>query len=116
MTDRDRGTTLLFTRNGMGQADPALAQKLAGSYLDLLDLEDRLPATICFYAEGVKLACEGSPVLETLSGLAERGVTLLVCTTCLQFFDLEARLAVGEAGNMRQIQAAQWDAGKVISL
>lgn len=109
-------TTILVTRDGMGHADPALAHKLAGSFLDLLDLEDRLPATICFYAEGVRLACTGSPVLETLSALGERGVRLLVCGTCLQFFDLEAQLAVGEASNMRAIQAAMWDAAKVISL
>lgn len=116
MTDIDRDTTLLFTRNGMGQADPELALKLAASYLDLLDLEDRLPRVICFYAEGVRLACEGSPVLEALAGLAERGVALLVCTTCLQFFELEQRLAVGAASNMREIQAAQWGAARVVSV
>jgi selenium metabolism protein YedF len=109
-------TTILITRDGMGQADRELAHKLMASYLDLLELEDRLPDNICFYAEGVKLACEGSPVLEVLGELAGRGVGLLVCTTCLQFFELESQLAVGEASNMRQIQAAQWDADRVITL
>ncbi len=116
MTEPDRSVTILFTRNGLGQAEPELALLLAGGYLDLLDLEDRVPGRICFYAEGVKLACEGSPVLEQLGDLAARGVQLIVCTTCLQFFDLEKKLAVGEAGNMRQIQAAQWDAAKVLSV
>ena len=116
MTDIQPDVTVLFTRNGMGQAEPELAQKLAGGYLDLLDLEDRLPGRICFYAEGVKLACQGSPVLEQLRDLATRGVQLIVCTTCLQFYDLEKQLAVGEAGNMRQIQAAQFEAAKVISV
>jgi hypothetical protein len=116
VTDVDRTTTLLFTRNGMGHAPEALARKLAASYLDLLDLEDRLPGAICFYAEGVRLACEESPVLETLAALAARGVRLIVCSTCLQFLELESQLAVGEAGNMRQIQAAQWEAARVIAL
>ena len=116
MTDLDPRTTILFTRDGMGQAPPELAHKLAAGYLDLLDLENRLPGAICFYGEGVKLACEGSPVLETLAGLAARGVALLVCTTCLQFFELEQRLAVGEASNMRQIQAAQWAAARVVTV
>jgi hypothetical protein len=109
-------TTLLITRDGMGQADRPLAHKLMVSYVDLLDLEDRLPDTICFYADGVKLACHGSPVLEALGDLAGRGVDLLVCTTCLQFFELEEQLAVGTASNMRDIQAAQWDAAKVITI
>ena len=55
-------------------------------------------------------------MLETLAGLAARGVALLVCTTCLQFFELEQQLAVGEASNMRQIQAAQWAAARVIAV
>jgi hypothetical protein len=116
MTDIHHDLTVLITRDGMGTADPALAHKLAGSFLDLLDLEDRLPGSICFYADGVKLACAGSPVLETLAGLAARGVRLIVCSTCLQFFGLEDRLQVGEAGNMRQIQAAMWDAAKVLPI
>jgi len=116
MTPQLQDVTVLATRNGLGQAAPELGHKLAASYFDLLDLEDRLPSHVCFYAEGVKLACEGSPVLETLSALAERGVKLLVCSTCLQSYDLEAALRVGEASNMRAIQAAQWDAAKVISI
>ena len=109
-------TVILITRNGMGHAETTLAQKLVGSYLDLLELDDRLPDAICFYAEGVHLTCEGSPVLDSLADLAARGVRLLVCGTCLNFYDLEAKLAVGEASNMREIQAAQWQAAKVISL
>jgi hypothetical protein len=116
MSQPDPGVTLLITRDGMGTADPALAHKLAGAYLDLLDLEDRLPGRICFYAEGVRLTCEGSPVLETLGALAERGVDLLVCGTCLQFYDLEAARKVGRQSNMREIQAAQWDAAKVVTI
>jgi sulfur relay (sulfurtransferase) complex TusBCD TusD component (DsrE family) len=108
--------TILVTRNGMGHADPALAHKLAGSYFDLLDLEGRLPGRICFYAEGVKLACEGSPALETLAALQEQGVELIVCTTCLEFYGLMPALKVGRAGNMNQIQEAQWEAGRVLSI
>jgi len=112
----DRGVTILVARNGMGHADPALAHKLAGTYFDLLDLEERLPGRICFYAEGVMLACEGSPVLETLTALQARGVELIVCTTCLEFYGLMPQLRVGQAGNMKQIQAAQWDARQVLSI
>ena len=108
--------TVLVTRNGMGHAEPSLAHKLAGTYFDLLDLEDRLPGRICLYAEGVKLACEGSPVLETLAALVARGVDLLVCTTCLEFYGLMTQLRVGRAGNMKQIQAAQWEATRVLAI
>ncbi len=108
--------TIVFNHQGMGQADPELTKKLAVSYLNMLDLDDRLPQTICFYAEGVKLAVKGSPVLEELQSLADKGVKLIVCTTCLNFFELLADLAVGEAGGMKDIVEAQWVAEKVITL
>ena len=107
---------IVFNHNGMGQADTALTHKLATAFLNLLDLDDRLPGTICFYADGVKLAVKGSPVLEELTSLANKGVRLIVCTTCLNYFDLFNDLAVGEAGGMKDIVEAQWAADKVITL
>lgn len=115
MTDKSP-YVIVFNHDGMGQADTALTHKLANSFLNLLDLDDRLPEAICFYADGVKLAVKGSPVLEELESLADKGVRLIVCTTCLNFFELYDELAVGEAGGMTDIVQAQWAARKVITL
>ncbi len=52
-------TVLLITRKGMGDAEPALQQKLITTYFKLLDENNLLPAAICFYAEGVHLAVAG---------------------------------------------------------
>lgn len=109
-------TTLLITRPGLGQAEPALSHKLLASYLGLLDLENQLPATIAFYAEGVQMACEGSPVLEELAALAERGVDLVACGTCLNFYGLTRSLRVGREGTMRDVIAAQFGADRVVTL
>ena len=68
------------------------------------------------YAEGVKLASKGSPLLEDLTTLAEKGVELIVCTTCLEYLDLLDDLAVGKAGSMKDIIAAQATAARVITL
>ncbi len=107
---------VVFNGDGMGRAEPALAHKLAGAFLNVLDLDDRLPRAICFYGEGVKLAVQGSPVLEELGSLAEKGVELVVCTTCLNHFGLFDDLAVGDAGGMKEIVALQWEASKVVTL
>ena len=107
---------IVFNHNGMGQAEAGLTRKLASSFLNLLDLDDRLPEAICFYADGVKLAVKDSPVLEELESLAGKGVRLIVCTTCLNYFDLYDELAVGEAGSMKDIIEVQWDAEKVITV
>lgn len=109
-------TTILITRTGMGHAEPALSHKLIASYLGLLDLENRLPQTIAFYADGVHLVCEGSHVLEELAALAARGVDLVACGTCLNHFGLAKSVRVGREGTMRDIIAAQFEADKVITL
>ncbi len=113
--DRD-SVTIVINNNGMGVADTALSHKLVTTFLNMLDLDDRLPEAICFYAEGVKLAVTGSLVLEELQSLADKGVELIVCTTCLNHFELLDELKVGTAGGMKEIVAAQWRTAKVITL
>jgi hypothetical protein len=42
---------------------------------------DPLTEAMCFYTDGVKLAGEGSPVLDLLRSLESRGLRLILCTT-----------------------------------
>jgi intracellular sulfur oxidation DsrE/DsrF family protein len=116
MTIPDSETVILITRNGMGQADPELQHKLITTYLKLVDENDLLPAAICFYTEGVKLVVTGSPVLESLRSLESKGVRLILCSTCLNFYHLADQVQVGIPGGMTDIIEAQRRAGKVITL
>lgn len=112
----DDRTAIVINNNGMGVADPALSHKLVSTFLNLLDLSGSLPAAICLYAEGVKLAVGGSPVLEELQSLAAKGVRVIVCTTCLNHYGLFDDLQAGTAGGMKDIIDAQETAAKVITL
>lgn len=107
---------ILITGNGMGQAPVELGHKLVQTYLGLLDLDDRRPAAICLYGEGVKLAVEGSPVLDELRALAGKNIPVIVCTTCLNHFGLMDSLQAGTAGSMKDIIELQMAARKVITL
>lgn len=109
-------TVLLINRNGMGEADPELKIKLIQTYFKLIDEADTLPAVICFYAEGVHLVVEGSSVLESLQSLEDKGVHLIICNTCLKFYGLNEKVAVGIKGGMTDIIEAQRRAEKVITL
>ena len=108
-------TLVLFTRFGMGDAPADLQKKLAGIFLNLMS-QDSPPGVIAFYGEGVKLACEGSPVLESLEALAAKGTFLILCQTCLEFFGLREAVRVGIIGGMGDIIAAMGRATKVISV
>lgn len=116
MSTPDSETVILITRDGMGQAGPELQHKLISTYLKLLDEHNILPAAICFYTEGVKLAVAGSPVLDSLRSLEAKGVRLILCSTCLNYFGLVERTQLGIAGGMTDIIEAQRRAGKVITL
>ncbi|HMN12996.1 MAG TPA: DsrE family protein [Bellilinea sp.] len=109
-------TVLVFNHHGMGDADNALQLVLAGKYLSLLLEGGLLPGAICFYADGVKMVVEGSPVLEQLHALEERGVRLVVCSPCLNFFGLADKVQAGIVGGMTDIIEAQFKATKVITL
>ena len=109
-------TVILITNNGMGKGPQDLQLTLIGKYLELLDLQNDLPAVICFYTEGVRLVTEGSPVIEKLRVLEGKGVRLIVCSTCLNYFGLVEKVKIGIVGGMGDILAAQWQAGKVITL
>ncbi len=112
----DNQTVLLFTRNGLGEAPTDLQGKLAQKFLTLIIESDLLPAKILFYTEGVKLACTGSPIIDPLKQLESKGVELVLCKTCLDYFGLGERVEAGIVGGMPDIIEAMSKAGKVISM
>lgn len=98
----------------MGRGDERLGVLLLKAFLNVLpELED-LPQAICFYNEGVKLACQDSPVLESLRTLQDKGVSLVVCGTCVEFYGLQEQLAVGKISNMYHIATLLSRSFKVI--
>ena len=109
-------TVILINHEGMGQANVILQHRLIGTYLRLLLQNEMLPSAICFYTEGVKLVVDGSPVLEQLRSLEEKGVRMVVCSTCLNYYGLDDKLQVGVIGGMNDILEYQWKASKVITL
>lgn len=75
-----------------------------------------LLVAICFYTEGVKLVIEGYSVIEQLKALEAKGVALISCSICLNYFGLMDKVAVGIVGGMSDILEAQWRAENVITI
>jgi sulfur relay (sulfurtransferase) complex TusBCD TusD component (DsrE family) len=109
-------SVVVFTRAGMGEGPLALQQTLANKFLILTLETGTLPSKIIFYTDGVKLTCDGSPVLDVLGKYADQGVELVICKTCLDFFQLTDRVKVGIVGGMGDIIEAMQKAEKVVSL
>jgi len=112
-----KSIVVIFKNNGMGQTgEQPLQDKLTKTYLTLIQQNPNLPRAICFYTEGVKLACEGSPVLEELKALEARGVRLVLCQTCLDYFGLKDKVRAGIVGGMGDIITAMWQADSVLTI
>ncbi len=112
-----KDSAILITREGMGEAPAELKTKLITTYFKLMsETEGLRPNAICFYADGVKLAVTGSPVLDSLKALEAEGVRLILCATCLNYFGLTDAVQVGIVGGMTDILEAQRLAAKVITL
>jgi hypothetical protein len=109
-------TVYLFTRYGLGSGPAELQLILATKFLALVADSGELPSKILFYNEGVKLACQGSPVLEPLKALESGGVELILCLTCLDYLKLKDQVEVGVVGGMPDIIETLHKAGKVIAL
>lgn len=111
-----KSIVVCVSREGMGQAEGELSMRLLGNFLHALETEQKLPTAICFFAEGVRLVLDDSPVLPYLHTLQALGVRLLVCRTCLDYYGVADRVAAGTIGNMAGIVTAMFEADSVITL
>ena len=84
----------------MGAGSDELGRSLMKAFVYAVTQQDELPATMLFYNGGAHLTCEGSPCLNDLKALAEQGVEILTCGTCLNHYGIADKLAVGEVTNM----------------
>jgi len=100
----------------LGSGNGRLGKILMEGYVNTLAEQDKVPDSILLMNTGVKLAVEGSVVLDTLKTLTDRGCEIKVCGTCLEFFGLKEKLAVGMVSNMYDIQSTLLEASSVIRL
>lgn len=98
----------------MGQGDDELGALLLRGFVKTLGNVDPKPDIIVCYNGAVVLCCEDAPVLGDLRALEAAGVKILACGTCLNFFDLASRLAVGRVTDMLEIVTTLGSAGQVI--
>ena len=91
---------ILIQSEGLGRGNDELGEILMSNFLRLLEESQDKPAQLIFWNTGVRLVCEGSWALEHLKELEEQGVEILVCRTCLEFFNLGEKLKVGKPTTM----------------
>lgn len=107
-------TVMVFSSDLMGSGNDALGKVLMKGFIFAVTQLEELPKTMLFYNGGATLTAEGSDSLEDLKHLAEEGVEILTCGTCLNYYGLTEKLVVGEVTNMYTIVETMAGAGKIV--
>ncbi len=100
----------------MGYGSAELGRTLTGAFLRKLAGSSEKPVRVIFYNSAVKLLAEGSPALDALALLADAGVDLVACGTCVDFFGLKSSMKLGRIGSMDGIVEDIMKAGKVVTI
>lgn len=115
MPDRRDNMVVAITSDRMGSGNDELGKVLIKGFIFAVTQLETLPKTMLFYNGGATLTCEGSDSLEDLKSLEAQGVEIMTCGTCLDYYGLKEKLAVGSVTNMYSIVETMAGAGKIIT-
>lgn len=99
----EKNKIVVVSSDRMGTGNDELGKVLMKGFLFAVSQLDELPQTILFYNGGATLTAEGSDSLEDLKGMEAQGVEIRTCGTCLDYYGLKEKLAVGTVTNMYSI-------------
>jgi selenium metabolism protein YedF len=114
-TRENDNIVVYINSNTMGAGDDELGRILMEAFLKTMVIADPQPRKLIFVNSGVKLATEGSDVLQHIKEMERKGVEVLACGTCLDFYGLKEKLRVGVISNMYDIIESLVGADKVVS-
>ena len=107
---------LFISTEELGQGSSELGRMLMRNFIYTLTKRDELPQAIIFMNSGVRLSIASSPVIDELEQLLDKGVQILVCGTCLDYFELKDSHRAGQVSNMYDISDLLFAAGRVVSI
>lgn len=99
----------------MGEGERELGKILIKGFLSTAKELEPLPEKIIFINSGVKLAVLENDVVELLKELEELGIEILLCGTCIDYYELKEQMQVGEISNMYEI-ASSLNKGNVVKI
>ncbi|MBM9616110.1 sulfurtransferase-like selenium metabolism protein YedF [Desulfobulbus rhabdoformis] len=105
----------VISSDSMGRGSDQLGWALLQTYVQTIKDVEPLPSKVVLYNGGVKLVTTESGALDALRELQGKGVEILACGTCLDFFELKSALQVGQISNMHEIMSAMAEADKIVS-
>ncbi len=110
------GTTVFINKDRIGHGSDELGTNLMKAFVATIKDLSVQPKTICFMNSGVKLTIKGAETLPYLEELEKKGIEMLVCGTCLSYFNLKEQIGVGRISNMYDISETMLKSSKVVTI
>ena len=112
----EKGFAVVFGKDRVGEGSEELGKMMVGGMLTAFFETERIPEKIIFMNSGINLVIEGSNVLDILTKLEKNGSKLLVCGTCLEYYNKINYIKVGNISNMDEILEALTSYSKVVNI
>ena len=107
-------SVVVISSDTMGQGDKELGYALLKGFIYALTELDNPPKTMLFYNSGAYMTTDKSQSLDDLKQLKEKGVEILTCGACLNFYGLSDKLVIGDVTIMYSIAGILSVASKII--
>lgn len=113
-SSKEENIVISIGSDKMGEGEDELGKILIKGFIYALTEAETLPKTVLLYNKGVLLASTFEDTVKDLKVLEERGVEILSCGTCANFYHVQDQIKVGTLTNMYTILEKQMKAAKVI--
>ncbi len=113
-SSKEENIVISIGSDKMGEGEEELGKILIKGFIYALTEAETLPKTVLLYNKGVLLASTFEDTVKDLKVLEERGVEILSCGTCANFYHVQDQIKVGTLTNMYTILEKQMKAAKVI--
>ncbi|MGZ7444036.1 DsrE family protein [Paenibacillus sp. TH7-28] len=95
-----KNKVIFLTTDSMGSGERELGTQLLETFATLLKQREQLPAAVFCVNRGVLALTEQSFASLHLKELEGRGVPVLACGTCVNYYGIQDQLAAGEVSSM----------------
>ncbi len=92
--------SILIKSDLFGEGDEELGRVLMKGFLYTLNELETSLSSLIFMNKGIFLTLEDSPVIEHIQTLEKKGIEVLSCGTCLDYYQKTDKLAAGRITNM----------------
>lgn len=97
-----KNKVILLASDQLGKGEAELGEGILETFFTILKQREELPKAVLCMNRGVFTLTERSLVSLQLKELEEKGVDVLACKTCVDYYELNDKLTAGKISGMAQ--------------